>query len=78
MPGVKGGSENPKDWNGIEVPPGLDGVDLTTGDGCPNCDGETPYIESPAGYYTCPDCWSTWAGDPENADMVDYLEGDSS
>lgn len=64
------------DRTGTEVPAELDGVDLTSGD-CPNCDGSTPYIQNPAGYYTCPDCWSTWAGDPEEASIVDYCKADT-
>lgn len=56
-----------------EVPPELDGVDIRHE--CPNCgDEDSAWIQRPAGYYTCPTCWSTWAGDPEDANIVDYCE----
>jgi len=62
---------------GNEVPPELDGVDLLNADACPNCgDDENAWIQQPAGYYSCPTCWSTWAGDPDDATIVDYLPHD--
>jgi ribosomal protein L37AE/L43A len=65
------------DRYGNEVPPDLDGVDLWNADACPNCgDSENAWIQRPAGYYTCPTCSSTWAGDPEEADIVDYVEAE--
>jgi ribosomal protein L37AE/L43A len=65
------------DRNGIEVPAELDGVDLLSAEECPNCgDSENAWIQNPAGYYTCPTCWSTWAGDAEDATIVDYVAHD--
>lgn len=66
-----------EDRQGTEAPAELDGVDLL--DGCPNCGADEPpvYTEYPAGYYTCDDCFSTWAGDVEDASLVMYLKTDS-
>jgi hypothetical protein len=63
------------DRKGIEAPADLDGVDLY--DGCPNCghdDGTSTFEQNPAGYFTCANCWTTWAGDPSEASLVDYCE----
>lgn len=67
------------DRHGIEVPAELDGVDLLHADACPNCgDDENPWIQNPAGYYTCPTCYSTWAGSRDDASIIDYLEVDNA
>jgi len=61
------------------VPTELDGVDLRNADECPNCgDSENAWIQRPAGYYTCPTCTSTWAGDPTDAELVEYHPVDES
>lgn len=62
------------DRHGTEAPAELDGVDLLSADACPNCgDTDSYWIQHPAGYYHCPTCWSTWAGDPDDASLVDYV-----
>lgn len=62
------------DRYGNEVPQHLDGVNLREADECPNCgDTEKGHTEHPAGYYHCLACWTTWAGDYENASIVDYV-----
>lgn len=63
-----------EDWQGTEAPAELDDVDLR--DGCPNCGADEPpvFVEYPAGYYTCDDCKSTWAGRFEEASLVTYLQ----
>lgn len=71
-------SERVTDRYDNEVPPELDGVDLKSAFDCPNCGVGERFIERPAGYYTCPGCWSTWAGDPENANIVDYVSAENS
>ena len=62
------------DWHGVEAPADLDGADLR--DGCPSCgyDGDRCFEQLPAGYYTCLRCFSTWAGDLDDAELVTYLE----
>lgn len=70
-------SETVTDRYGTEAPARLDGVDLLDAEECPNCgDDSNPWIQRPAGYYTCPTCWSTWAGDRTDADLVDYCPYD--
>ena len=63
------------DRNDIEVPAELAGVNLREAESCPACDGTEGLHERPAGYYHCLDCWSTWAGDFEAAEIVDYVRG---
>jgi hypothetical protein len=62
-----------EDRFGVEAPAELDGVDLH--DGCPEC-GHDDWEQMPAGYYTCTQCFSTWAGDPADASLVTYLSWD--
>lgn len=72
-------SDTVEDRHGAEAPAELDDVDLT--DGCPACGADDPpvFTEQPAGYYTCDTCFSTWAGDIHDANLVAYFEpeGDS-
>lgn len=58
------------DRNGVEVPLEYQQRNLVE-DICP-CGGER-FLEQPAGYYTCQSCFSTWAGDPTEADIVEYM-----
>ena len=67
--------ETVTDWHGVDAPAAMDGVSLHQG--CPNCgfeSGSETFLEVPAGYYTCQRCFSTWAGSPEDADLVTHLE----
>lgn len=50
----------------------LDGIDIEQGDGCPHCGGRRDNLHTgPAGYYGCLTCGAQWAGDRENASLVD-------
>ena len=62
-----------EDWYGVEAPAGLSGIDLSDADACPVCDGTEGHAEGPAGYYRCLDCFTKWAGDYQNAELVAYF-----
>lgn len=46
------------------------GVNLLEADECPECGSTGEFIEGPAGYYKCTNCFTVWAGDVENATRV--------
>lgn len=59
------------DW-GKTAPASIDGIDITDQTECPACLDREGWTEHPAGYYHCLNCWTVWAGDPDNASLVDY------
>lgn len=64
-------SNTTTDWYDAEAPTEYQDRDLVH-DICP-C-GDDGFIEGPAGYFRCEGCLTTWAGDPENAELVQFFE----
>ena len=58
-----------EDWQSVDE---LDGIDIDRGEGCPHCGAPAEDLYVPnAGYYGCSECWAMWAGDRENAELVE-------
>ena len=70
-----GGTDRPTPYEpaiDVETMADLDGIDLDDGEGCPHCGGRRDNLYCPnAGYYGCLTCGAMWAGDRDNASLMD-------